>query len=189
MGVSVSMGTFISMIASCKSESSGSGNASSVASLLSNDAHMTFVENIADIIFPKTDTPGAKEVGVINFIDMTVSKIYEPKDQAKFKKGLEACMAAVGDGDLSEFIHSRIGEKADKTTYDAMIELIGEDTPEDTSKHNDYHLYSFLNAVKDLTIGGYFGSEIIATKHMVYDPVPGPYVGCIDWEGGNNYAL
>jgi len=184
MGASVSMGTFISMIASCKSESL----IDNASSFFTDTTHLTFVENIADIIFPKTDTPGAKEVGVINYIDMAVSKLYDSKEQERFKKGLKACIEAVGDGDLGEFIQSKIGDNADKTTFEAMSKLIEkEDAPEDASKQNDYYLYSFLNAVKSLTIGGYFSNEIIATKHMVYEPVPGPYVGCIDWEGGNNY--
>ena len=188
MGASVSMGTFISMIASCKSESSTGGvDAPWKASFLKDDAQMAFVENLADAIFPTTNSPGAKEVGVIKYIDMAVSLLYKPEEQGSFKKGLEACMAAVGDGDLNEFIQSKIGDKADKTTFDAMQELIGEDVPEDPSKQNDYHLYKFLSAVKSLTIGGYFSNEIIATEHMVYEPVPGPYMGCIDWEGGNNY--
>ena len=186
MGASVSMGTFISMIASCNSEPSG-GATDWAASYFTDKTQLSFIENIADVILPKTDSPGAKEVGVIKYIDTIVGKVYKPKEQEKFKKGLDACMEAVGDGDLSEFIHSRIGSKADKTTFDAMRKLIGKDAPEDASKQSNYYIYSFLNAVKDLSVGGYFNNEIIATQHMVYEPVPGPYVGCIDWGGGNNY--
>lgn len=182
MGASVSMGTFISMIASCKSEPTINTTASFFKS-----NQLAFIENMADVIFPATDTPGAKDVGVIKYIDMAVSKLYKPEEQEGFKKGLEACMVAVGDGDLGEFIQSKIGQKADKPKFDAMQKLIGEDVPEDPSKQNDYHLYKFLSAVKSLTVGGYFSNEIIATKHMIYEPVPGPYMGCIDWEGGNNY--
>ena len=188
MGASVSMGTFLSMIASCKTESSAAVG-DWTASYFTNKGQLGFIENMTDVIFPKTSTPGAKEVGVIQYIDVIVGKIYKPEEQEKFKKGLEACMAAAGDGDLSEFLQSRIGSSANKETYEAMQKLIGEDAPEDTSKQSDYYIYSFLNAVKDLTIGGYFGNEIIATEHMVYDPVPGPYQGCIDWAGGNNYSL
>ena len=186
MGVSISMGTFISMIASCKTEP----GATVSASYFTDTAQSAFIENIAEIILPKTDTPGAKEAGVIKYIDVIVGKIYKPEEQKKFNKGLEASMNAVKDGDLTEFVTSKIGANADKDTYASMMKLTeAKEPPTDAAAQNDYYIYSFLNAVKGLAVGGYFGSEIIATEYMVYNPVPGPYQGCIDYDGGNNYYL
>lgn len=201
MGVSVSTGTFLSMIASCKSEPSTTTVAENewTPSFLTDKTQCAFVENMADIIFPPTDSPGAKEAGVIKYIDLMVDKIYRPEEQARFKKGLKTCIATVeseqggkfsdlGTDKLTAFLESHIGSKADKAAYDARKEMLGKkEAPTDAAAQKEYYLYNFLDAVKNLTIGGYFGSELIATKHMIYDPVPGPYEGCIDWAGGNNY--
>ncbi len=200
MGASVSMGTFISMIASCKSESSMGGvDAPWKASFLKDDAQMAFVENLADAIFPTTNSPGAKEVGVIKYIDMAVSLLYKPEEQDRFKKGLETCIATIeseqggkfadlGADKLTAFLENHIGLKADKKAAEARKEMLGKDeAPSGSAAQKEYYLYNFLNAVKGLTVGGYFSNEIIATEHMVYEPVPGPYMGCIDWGGGNNY--
>ena len=202
MGISVSTGTFLSMIASCKSETAPEVSESSwTASFLTDKSQLAFVENLADIIFPPTDTPGAKEAGVIKYIDLMVDKIYKPKDKERFKKGLETCLAMieseqkvkiseVGTDKLSDFLENHIGSKADEAAHDARKKMLSEkEAPTDEAAQKEYYLYNFLNAVKSLTIGGYFGSELIATEHMVYNPVPGPYEGCIDWEGGNNYYL
>src|SRR5690242_4936396 len=47
------------------------------------------VSQVAGIIIPKTDTPGAKEVGVPGFIDLMLKDVFPPEDRDKFMKGLE----------------------------------------------------------------------------------------------------
>lgn len=201
MGVSVSMGTFLSMIASCKSEPSTPEvvDVPWKPAFFTDEVQMAFVENLAEGIFPKTDTPGAKEAGVIKYIDMAVAKLYEPEEQVRFKKGLETCIATIeaeqggkfsdlGADKITAFLENHIGSKADNAAKEARSEMLEKDeAPTDEAAQKEYYLYNFLNAVKGLTFGGYFGSELVATKHLVYNPVPGPYEGCIDWAGGNNY--
>ena len=205
MGISVSTGTFLSMLASCKSEPSiavtDEGDAPWKPSFLTDEAHLAFVENLAEAIFPKTETPGAKEAGVINFIDLTVDRIYEPEDKMRFKKGLETCITTIeteqggkfSDLDaqkITAFLENHIGSNADKEASQARKKMLAEkEPPTDEAGQKEYYLYNFLSAVKYLTVGGYFGSELVATEHLVYNPVPGPYEACIDYDGGNNYYL
>jgi gluconate 2-dehydrogenase gamma chain len=47
------------------------------------------VSEVAEIIIPKTDTPGAKEVGVPGFIDQLVNECFTKEDQDKFLNGLK----------------------------------------------------------------------------------------------------
>jgi Gluconate 2-dehydrogenase subunit 3 len=202
MGVSISTGTLLTMISSCKSDKAEADTISSwSASFLKNKDHLTLVENLAEAIMPATSTPGAKEAGVIQYIDMAVANLYETKKQERFQKGLEQCIAALeaenkgtaftklSTEQISAFLNKHIGSTADKATYDATKKLTGsDDLPTDQAQHNNYYLYSFLHAVKSLTVGGYFGSELIATKHMNFQPVPGPFEGCIDYSG-NDYSL
>ncbi len=199
MGVTVSTGTFLSMIASCKSEPTINTTAWA-PSFLTENAQMTFVENLADCIMPATDTPGAKEAGVIKYIDAAVANLYKPEEQERFKKGLETCIATIQEeqgaelADLSgeqltAFLEKHIGTGVDEKIHEARRKLSGEkEPPIDAAQQKDYYLYGFLNSIKSLAIGGYFGSELIGEEHMNYDPIPGPYQGCIDFEG-NNYSL
>ena len=46
------------------------------------------VAEVAEIILPKTTTPGAKEDGVPGFIDGMLKEVYQKEDQDKFLKGL-----------------------------------------------------------------------------------------------------
>ena len=201
MGLSVSTGTFLSMIASCKSESKVVGPEGWQPAFLTDNKQLAFVENLADIILPATDTPGAKDVGVIKYMDMALAELYEPEDQVKFKKGLETCISvvqteqggkfhALKKEQLTDFLENHIGSKADKTAHEARSEMLSQkEVPTGEAAQKEYSLYNFLNAVKSLTIGGYFGNEIIGTEYLTYDPIPGPYQGCIDWPTGNAYSL
>jgi len=48
------------------------------------------VSEVAEIIIPKTDTPGAKEAGVPGFIDKILKECYKKKDQSRFLAGLKS---------------------------------------------------------------------------------------------------
>ena len=48
------------------------------------------VSQVAEIIIPKTDTPGAKDVGVPGFIDQILKECYKKEDQDKFLSRVES---------------------------------------------------------------------------------------------------
>ena len=50
------------------------------------------VSEVAAIIIPKTDTPGAKEVGVPAFIDQLIKQCYKKEDQDRFWPDLLSLM-------------------------------------------------------------------------------------------------
>ena len=47
---------------------------------------------------------------------------------------------------------------------------------------------TFFRRMKSLTLMGYFTSEKIAKEVLVYDPVPGTYIGCMPYNGQNSWA-
>jgi len=199
MGLTISTGTLMTMISACKNEPAVVAD-SWVPKFLKNKGQSAFIENLAESIFPATNTPGAKEAGVVKYIDMIVADVYEPKEQERFQKGMEICAKMLGgegenpfsnlhNQELTSFLEKLIGAKADKEVYDTAMGLVwSEDPPEEEAKQETYYLYSFLSSLKNLTVSGYFGSKLIATEHMNYQPVPGPFEGCIDYSG-NDYSL
>jgi len=54
------------------------------------EAQLALVGAIADMILPRTDTPGAVDVGVPAFINVIVSENYTDADRAAFVAGLDA---------------------------------------------------------------------------------------------------
>src|ERR1700756_3118166 len=46
------------------------------------------VKAMAEMIIPRTDTPGASDVGVADFIDLILTEWYEDADRGRFLAGI-----------------------------------------------------------------------------------------------------
>jgi len=138
------------------------------------------VSQVAEIIIPKTDTPGAKETGVPGFIDLMLKDVYSKEDQDRFLSGIkefdEAASKEYGDSfiDLSPEDQTAFVKK----THDAAVEAERATTPAPKRP--------FILMTKELTMLGFFTSEPGATQVLQYIAVPGSYKGCIPLsEAGN----
>ena len=121
---------------------------------------------VADIIIPTTDTPGAKAAGAEKFIVRVMRDCYKKEDQDKFYEGLAKLdadsQAKFGKG----FVNLNLAQKNE------MVKL---------STVNDK---PFFQRMKELTVTGYFTSEIGATKALEYLPIPGKFIGCVPLKAG-----
>jgi gluconate 2-dehydrogenase gamma chain len=141
----------------------------------------TLIGELSEIILPRTTTPGAKDVGVPGFIDRLLGAVYSKEDQDKFIKG------------LTEF-----NEDAKRTYNDAFVELDRATQIAFVKRHHDNALSTsassgakgwwnagggaekpFILKVKELTILGFFTSKVGANEVLQYNPVPGPFKGCV----------
>jgi gluconate 2-dehydrogenase gamma chain len=137
------------------------------------------VSELSDVILPKTDTPGAKEVGVPNFIDKMLKECYKQEDQERFLAGLTAFDEEAKKTYGDSFIYC---EPEDQL---ALVKKANEDVVKD-KKENPTGKRPFFYMAKELTMLGYFNSEVGATKVLQYEAVPGAYKGCIPLsEAGN----
>ena len=84
MGGAVSAPTLMALLEGCTAKEAGN-----VPFNLSSD-YQTLVAQIADVIIPETDTPGAKEAGVGPFIETMLKDCYTTAQGAHFIKGLDA---------------------------------------------------------------------------------------------------
>ena len=55
---------------------------------------MGIVSAVADIMIPRTDTPGAVDVGVPGFIDLMLRDVYTQADRDRYLAGLAEFDAA-----------------------------------------------------------------------------------------------
>lgn len=138
-----------------------------------NVPQAAIISEVAEIILPKTDTPGAKDVGVPAFIDLILKDCYQKEDQDRFISGL----TEFDNGAEQEFGDKFMDLEADqqqayvKKLHDAAIET--ESTTQPAPKR------PFILMMKELTMLGFFTSQVGATQVLQYDPVPGAYKGCI----------
>jgi gluconate 2-dehydrogenase gamma chain len=137
------------------------------------------ISQVSEIIIPKTDTPGAKDVGVPGFIDQIVKECYKKEDQDTFLKELQAFDDAAKKEYGDPFIELDAEQQTAfvKKVHDAAVNTEDTGTPAPRP---------FILALKELTMLGYFTSEPGATQVLQYNPVPGAYKGCVPVsEAGN----
>lgn len=159
------------------------------------------ITEIADIIIPSTKTPGAKAAGVGPFIALMVRECYPDDAQKAFVKGLEdvedRSKKQFGDSFLKIAVKDRqtlLGKVRDETVaaQKAENEKNAAETKKTTNKEkpdqgNDKYPKAtpyFFALVRDLTMLGYFTSEIGATQALEYIQIPGRYDGCVDMKPG-----
>jgi Gluconate 2-dehydrogenase subunit 3 len=53
-----------------------------------NPHQETIVKTMAEMILPRTDTPGATDVGATEFIDLMLTEWYDDSDRERFLSGL-----------------------------------------------------------------------------------------------------
>lgn len=126
---------------------------------------------VAELIIPKTDTPGAREAGVPQFIDRALANYYE-KDQAdRLRAGLTRMDADAQTAHGAAFIALTPQQQIDLlTAYEREGVAAKAQTP--SQPH-------FFPSLEDMVTVGYFTSEPGATVALQYDPVPGAYHGCV----------
>jgi gluconate 2-dehydrogenase gamma chain len=140
----------------------------------------SIVTEVAEIIIPKTDTPGAKDAGVPGFIDSILHDCYSKEDQERFTTGLtsfdEEAKKAYGDAFMD--LEPEQQQEYVKKVHDEAIKV--EQTTQPAPKR------PFILMMKELTMLGFFTSKPGATQVLQYDPVPGAYKGCLPLsEAGN----
>jgi hypothetical protein len=127
----------------------------------------------ADIIIPTTkSSEGAKAAGLGAFIPMMIKDCYPPKMQEIFASGMKEMQAKCLTDFNKDFMLMSIEERQ-KLMESLKNEAIA------TNKAP-----SFFLLARDLTILGYFSSEIGCTQAREYLPVPGRYDGSADYEPG-----
>jgi len=135
-----------------------------------DDSQLALVKRAVDIIIPSTDTPGAAEAGVHRFIDMMMA------DWAS-EGSRDTMTRAIADIDVSaRQAFDRPFIDLQKDQQQALLETIDGDTRGKSDSQSPFGMF------KQLTIYGYYTSEIGASVELRFNPVPGAYPGCVPLE-------
>ena len=129
---------------------------------------------VAERILPRTDTPGALDVGVPAFIDLMYGKYLVAEDRKVVAAGLAEVEAASLAAHKKDFVQLTDAQQ------DALLTKLAE-----ASKTK---ARTFFHQIKELTVLGYFTSEIGGKEVLHYDPVPGRFDACIPLADVGNRA-
>lgn len=133
------------------------------------------IMELAETIIPKTDTPGAKDIGVPQFIEEMVSTVFKLEDRTKFMKGLQTfeteCDEKMGD----PFGYLEPNKKLSFTMQqNREIQKLRR-----VSFEREKIEKPFFWTFKELTLLAYFTSEVGATKVLQHKFVPTKWEACI----------
>jgi hypothetical protein len=139
-------------------------------------AQLTMASAIADRIIPRTNTPGAADVGVPAFIDLLYGEFMTEAERQLLTNGLAEVETAARSAHGASF-PTLTAERQDLLLRGIARADEGRDR-------------SFFGLIRSATVLGYFTSEQVGRNVLHYDPVPGRYDACIplDEVGRRNWT-
>jgi hypothetical protein len=145
---------------------------------------IALLNDIGEIIIPATDTPGAKAANVGLVMAINIRDCYDKEKQESFLKGLVL---------LDDRSKSLFKDSFSKISPENQVFLITELDKEVYSTSNNNKdtddLKIFYKMVKELTLLGYFTSEVCLTSQLEYIPVPAKYDGAMAHDGKSNIMV
>lgn len=164
----------ISAIQSCRNK------IEETVDLLVLDQHQYHLCNaIADTIMPKTETPSASEVRVVEFMDLLLHDVFEQEVVVAFIEGLgkfdEECKSA----------NQNSFTKLSQEQKNSYLEPLDEEV---MSKDYDDEV-PFYYTFKRLCLTVYYSSEQGVKQNLDYQPVPGEYQADVEMGAGDRISV
>lgn len=138
-----------------------------------------FLDEVAETILPATKTPGAKAAKVGELMKVMVNDCYEEKDQVIFHNGMDKI------NDLSKDAY---GSNFMKITPQQRLELLvklDQEQKDYTKSKKEEENKHYFRMMKELTLLGFFTSEVGCTQARRYIETPGKYEACIPYTKGD----
>lgn len=153
---------------------------------------ITFLDEVAETIIPVTTRkvldgdqwqekviPGAKAAKVGAFMQIMVADCYEEKDQQIFSEGL----TKIDEASKAKYSKTFIEITAEERTV--LFNEINKELKVYNDKNKEGDANHYFAMMKQLTLLGYFTSEIGATQALRYVAIPGKYEGCVPYQKGD----
>ena len=128
--------------------------ATAQAASLLTPARARAMEALAEVIIPATDTPGASEAGVTEFVAALVDGWLDDDDRDRFLAGLDTVDPACRERFGSPFAECAPGDQAAFVRgLDEEVTRLREDPAANASQH-------FFHDIKRFTLTAYFTSDV-----------------------------
>ncbi|MBN8837584.1 MAG: gluconate 2-dehydrogenase subunit 3 family protein [Sphingobacteriia bacterium] len=178
------------LLSGCKNNEAGKG-------ITFSQEDIDFLNEVAETILPKTNTPGAKDAKVGDYMKVMVNDCYTEKDQKAFYAGIkqldEACnkmhqtnfMKASPEQRKALLIELDKEAKAFQKEKGEKEKAEKEKAGKERNKVFEFEPNHYFTMMKQLTLSGFFTSEVGAKQALRYVAVPGKFDGCIDYKKGD----
>jgi hypothetical protein len=140
---------------------------------------VAFLDEVGETILPATpSSPGAKEAKIGEFIDVMLKDCYTANDQKILVEGI----TKLDNTSKTKFDKAFVNLTPEKR-HELLLGLEAEAFSYRKSKKEEdpEHYYSMM---KQMTLLGYFSSEVGATKALNHVAVPGRYEACVPLKPG-----
>ncbi len=164
-GITVSGSAAFTLLEGCQSKSDPSWQP-----VFFTKQESVLVSSICNIIIPKTETPGAIELRLHEFVDIMLNDCITDAEKI-FRKPLN---------DFSEDIlklYSKPFEKCSPSEKHQIVSDLEEKSNPETDKEQKFQFYIIL---RDVIRFGYLSSEYVMNNLLDYQPIPIEFKGCID---------
>lgn len=125
----------------------------------------------ADLIMPATDTPSALAVGVGEFMDYVTNVWLQPSELKELLAGLDGLQKAARNQFNADFVDLA---EVDQVALLTQMESADASANARTADLLDSKVFARL---KELTVVGYYATEIGTKQEREYVPMPGRYDG------------
>jgi hypothetical protein len=142
------------------------------------------VSNLMELIIPATDTPGAIELKLPEFLDAYVDGVWSQEDQARFAEGWTAFKSSA--------VKASGKENASQLTLEDWDAQLANYLKSESTPSEDDAAAAFADQLRGLTVNAFKTNEYIGENVLAYAPIPGDYKGCVDLQettGGKAWSL
>jgi Gluconate 2-dehydrogenase subunit 3 len=138
------------------------------------------VSAMAELILPRTDTPGATEVGVSEFVDLMLTEWYDEPDRTCFLNGLAEVDLRTKALFGKNFVEASPDQQADILTWlgEKMTEEDAMGTRLRERRGSSQRSGSFYSMLRRLTLTAYYTSAAGATDELHFQVIPDSREGC-----------
>jgi len=140
---------------------------------------IAYLDDIADTILPDTGTPGARAAKVGSFMALMVTDAYTPADQEIFRTGMTTL------NDAARSAHGVSFSEATAAQRTTLLEQVDAEAKTYMDTRTTGMPAHYFRQMKELTLLGYFTSEIGYTKAMRYTEAPGRFDPCVPHAAGD----
>ncbi len=185
----------LSLLQSCKNDTS---NAIAWEPTFLSAGNGFALQQILEVILPATETPGANDLNLAQFIDSYMQEVAPKERQIVFNRGADAFAAFF----KNEFNKETVDGTPEE--YEQMVAMYLKATPKDSEDNKDNEeankrntetqdpmdkdpadsfdfyddSFAYISNVRDMGIWAWKTSEQIGENVLFYDPIPGLYVPC-----------
>ena len=146
-----------------------------------NSHQSATVTSIANLIIPRTETPGAADIGVNRFVDVILTEWYSDEERNRFLNGLADVDARTQASFGKKFIECSAVQQSE------IMTALGEQMREEANAVRFGRRYrgspprpdkNFYYILRSLTMTAYYTSEEGATKELGFEVIPARHDGC-----------